>query len=149
MMTMTQVRMRYLLGIVVVRANKKTRRYFFPADKIWPNFFVYSYLTIEFCVFDYYNFLSMFFLALLNFFLVVQCNHDQIGFTMPCSKAWKYDELNTKSLVSIYCCMQKEQLHAPYHRSIVKDNILMIITVFSSIISNHFYIKRVLSNIIW
>ena len=45
--------------------------------------------------------------SLLDFFLVVQCNHDQIGFTMPCSKAWKYDELNTKGLVSIYCGMKR------------------------------------------
>jgi len=28
--------------------------------------------------------------------IVVQCNHLQVGFTLPCSKAWSWDELNTK-----------------------------------------------------
>jgi hypothetical protein len=32
--------------------------------------------------------------------LVVQCNHLQLGFTLPCAKAWAWDEVNTKNLVS-------------------------------------------------
>lgn len=28
---------------------------------------------------------------------VVQCNHLQVGFTMPCSKAWAWDEVHTKN----------------------------------------------------
>jgi len=30
--------------------------------------------------------------------IVVQCFHEQIGFTLPCSKAWAYDAINTKGL---------------------------------------------------
>ena len=32
--------------------------------------------------------------------LVVQCNHLQLGFTMPCAKAWAWDEVHTKNAVS-------------------------------------------------
>ena len=32
--------------------------------------------------------------------LVVQCNHLQLGFTMPCAKAWAWDEVHTKDAVS-------------------------------------------------
>mmetsp|Transcript_6979 Transcript_6979/g.7480 ORF Transcript_6979/g.7480 Transcript_6979/m.7480 type:complete len:330 (+) Transcript_6979:1486-2475(+) len=38
--------------------------------------------------------------------IVVQCFHEQIGFTLPCSKAWAYDGINTKGLVGIYYCMK-------------------------------------------
>ena len=32
--------------------------------------------------------------------VVVQCNHLQVGFTLPCAKAWAWDEINTKDHVS-------------------------------------------------
>jgi len=28
---------------------------------------------------------------------VIQCNYKQVGFTMPCAKAWAWDEINTKN----------------------------------------------------
>jgi hypothetical protein len=41
---------------------------------------------------------------------VVQCNHLQLGFTLPCAKAWAWDEVNTKNHVSITFCNRLSQL---------------------------------------
>ena len=48
---------------------------------------------------------------------VVLCNHLQIGFTMPCAKAWAWDEVNTKNLVSIRfrSCPPFNSLPFSYH----------------------------------